>query len=614
MVAVANGSSVSNGLLTSQTAPDGKNNPDENKRHANGTSGRNSVNDPKPSLVVKNGKVRHILAIMALSAIVMANMNRQAYNQALVRMIKKPLKQTASESTGTTTDRPRNDSNSAPAQSDQMSSAANFDGGDEMSGLIANEIGSVTSASEQLPSSTELPSSTTSSSPSYDPDQDGFEWDGTQISLLQAGFSYGYMFFMIPGGRMSEIYGSKWVIFLSGFGSALCSVLTPFIADQSYHLLVASRVLMGLCQTGVSPALYAFCTRWLAPDEASVYLPLIKVGVMIGFMFGSLINGFMPWRTMFYVVGLVGFIWSLMWAFFASSEPRDHRFISRSELKFIEHSLERRQESESKQRSDGGEKQTGAKKSSAAPWLSILSNPVVLAFTFTKFTVKLSTDVQTMQLPMYLRNVFQVSDSLNGLLNGANFAIQACFTGLVAYTAKEMVQRGTFGLQKTGVRVLFQGINNFGMGLGYLLISFNMGSLELVCCAVIFLSISSMFGSGGEAVLPVDLTTEYAASIMAIANSLANVSGIVMPQIVSMLLANQLNSAANWNRVLWFVSCTMICGGSVFTLFVRAELQDFHKRRTSKETEMEAIESPRAMTVLDMEENNGQSSSWTSRL
>lgn len=508
----------------------------------------------------KTGHIRHIIALLALSSIVLANLNRQAYNQALVRMARRDSKHKLPETGDGVED---NTSAGAEATPDHVTAFPDVEDSNFTHEPNANTEDRTTRV---------------------EPDQ-GFEWTGAQISLLQAGFSYGYTFFMIPGGRLSEIYGAKWVIFLSSFGSALCSFMTPFLANTSVTLLFASRVFMGLSQTGVSPALYALLSRWLPPDESSVYLPMIKVGVMIGFMAGSMINGFLPWQFMFYILGLVGLAWSALWAFFASSLPGEHKFMSKEELAYIQHCLERRDNSWKPKGASGAAKEKTRRRSKSAPWLRIIKNPVVLAFAFTKFTVKLSTDAQTTQVPRYLSQVFQISDQLNGLLNGANFAIQAVFTGAVAYVANQMVVNKQFGLNKTGIRRLFQGINCFGMSLAYLLISFNMGSLNLACGAVILLSVSSMFGAGGEAVLPLDLTTEYSASIMAIANSVANMSGIVLPPMVLLFLANQPTSSENWNHAWWFVSAIMAGGGLMFTLVVRAKIQGFNEGKKVKKQE-----------------------------
>lgn len=138
-------------------------------------------------------------------------------------------------------------------------------------------------------------------------------------------------------------------------------------------------------------------------------------------------------------------------------------------------------------------------------------------------------------------------------------------------------------MSKTGVRRLFQGICNFGMGISYLMLTFDMSSLNLAIFAVFVMAFTSMFGSGGEAVLPIDLSVEYSASIMAIANSAANLSGIVLPEIVKFIFILDLSTGANnWALVWWCVGFIIILGGVAFVFGVKAEIQDFSSPRGSK--------------------------------
>lgn len=166
----------------------------------------------------------------------------------------------------------------------------------------------------------------------------------------------------------------------------------------------------------------------------------------------------------------------------------------------------------------------------------------------------------------------------------------------MAYIAKEFVVRKTFGLSKTGVRRLFQGINNFGMALAYVLMSFNMNSLNIVCCSVIILSVTSMFSSGGEAVTPIDLSNEYSASIMAIANSCANLSGIIQPKFVAFLLGDDPLSTDNWNLVWRTLGATLVGGGLLFTFLVNAKIQDF----TTKNEEKKDFNNNKPEIVIEM--------------
>lgn len=296
---------------------------------------------------------------------------------------------------------------------------------------------------------------------------------------------------------------------------------------------------------------------------------------MIGFMMGSMISGYLTWRLTFYSVGALGLLWSLMWALMTSSDPCQHRLIDKNEIDYIQYQI--------KGANKNRKVSTNTARKSAAPWIKILTNPVVMSFVLAKFTIKLSTDAQTMQIPMYMKNVFHVSKTLNGNLSAMNFAIQGLFTGLVAWSAKEFVVRQKFGLHKTGVRRLFQGLCNFGMGFAYFLITFNMSSLGVVCGAIVILSVAAMFGSGGEAVLPIDLSQEYSASIMAIANSLANFSGILLPQIVALVLDGQMDNAERWNTIWRIVGSLMVVGGLAFTFGVKAKIQDFSAKQKVEE-------------------------------
>lgn len=349
------------------------------------------------------GYMRHIIALLALSSIVLANANRQAFNQALVSMTRDKPAVPATTTTSTTTPTP--EANDAliftmfpPVETTTINSMTTT--------IISEARGDSELTTQYDPIEDLLVDTAAQDAIKTDDHDDKFDWTPKQIALLQSAFSYGYTPFMIPGGRMCEVYGAKWVVFASGFGSALCCLFAPFFADWNYNLLVVSRILMGLCQTGVSPALYALLARWLPSDESSVYLPMIKVAVQLGFMAGSLFSGFFTWRMTFFQVGIIGVIWSAIWVFFVSSEPKEHKFLSKNELLYIQREIGKQTKSIESSKSKNSDKKQ------SAPWLAIATNPMVLAFMFSKFTVKLSTDTQSMQIPMYLSKVFHVSQEL----------------------------------------------------------------------------------------------------------------------------------------------------------------------------------------------------------
>merc|ERR1719402_751649 len=75
----------------------------------------------------------------------------------------------------------------------------------------------------------------------------GFNWDEkTQGNVLGA-FFYGYVLTQIPGGRLAEIFGGKWLFGIGILVTAVFTLLTPLAATlPSIWFLYAVRVIEGL--------------------------------------------------------------------------------------------------------------------------------------------------------------------------------------------------------------------------------------------------------------------------------------------------------------------------------------------------------------------------------
>lgn len=154
------------------------------------------------------------------------------------------------------------------------------------------------------------------------------------------------------------------------------------------------------------------------------------------------------------------------------------------------------------------------------------------------------------------------------------FVLQACLTGPVAYAANELIIRGPCGLTKTKVRRIFQGASNIGMALGYIAFTVT-NSMTVIYIAMVVIALASTLGAAGEAVVPIDLTNKYSASIMAIANCVANSSGYIVPPIVSAIVGDQVQSYERWQSFWWMLSSILIIGSILFACIMQAEIQDF---------------------------------------
>lgn len=96
---------------------------------------------------------------------------------------------------------------------------------------------------------------------------DKFDWDQEDQGLILGAFFYGYVITHVPGALLCKRYGGKLVLCCGLLLNALLTVLTPVtIQIAGKYGMVVLRVIMGLGQGTVFPALCALLASW-APEK-----------------------------------------------------------------------------------------------------------------------------------------------------------------------------------------------------------------------------------------------------------------------------------------------------------------------------------------------------------
>lgn len=229
---------------------------------------------------------------------------------------------------------------------------------------------------------------------------DTFDWDVQQKTRLLGAFFYSYPVFMVAGGWIAETYGVKYVLLTSVAGSGLINLLTPWMARNSFIMLVSSRIVMGAIQAGAFPAMYALFNEWLTMSEASIFAPLIKVNLRLGALLGTALSGIIvEWPNVFYSAGYISLVWSILWMIFATSQPKDSNWVSKLELAHIlRKKLTKLKDMESK-----------LHQKRSTPWLKIITAPSVIALIIIKLTFNFGIDFVVILLPSYLKAVHHMS-------------------------------------------------------------------------------------------------------------------------------------------------------------------------------------------------------------
>lgn len=167
--------------------------------------------------------------------------------------------------------------------------------------------------------------------------------DDRIVCQLLAAYFYGYTLFQMPAGRLSELFGARYVLFLGTLCSGLVSFCIPFLLDWSPIAMIVGRVLIGMSHATCLSCGYTFFTEWIPNSkQKSVAITWINVAFELGGICSFFLSGYicasdlLGWRYTFYLFALPAFVWSIPYYFLVFSRPEDDPGLSLYERKMIE--------------------------------------------------------------------------------------------------------------------------------------------------------------------------------------------------------------------------------------------------------------------------------------
>jgi len=137
-----------------------------------------------------------------------------------------------------------------------------------------------------------------------------------QLGNLEIGILYGTAFSIIyalagiPMGRLADRISRKWLIAAGLLVWSIMTILSGFAT--SFAFLIVARLLIGVSQATLSPAVYSLLADIFPPAKRatifSYYASGIFIGIGLSFLAGGKIAMEFDWRTSLIAVGIPGLI------------------------------------------------------------------------------------------------------------------------------------------------------------------------------------------------------------------------------------------------------------------------------------------------------------------
>jgi MFS family permease len=179
-----------------------------------------------------------------------------------------------------------------------------------------------------------------------------------QMGLVLGAFWLAYALFEIPSGRMGDRVGARFTITRIVLAWSLFTVLTG--AATGFYSLLVYRFLFGAGEAGAFPNMARVQSRWLPIVERARAGGLLWLMARWGMAFAPLIFGAITrsvvrlqsgqnesaigswfltlpaWRIAFFISGLIGVVWCLLFYPWFRDEPSDKASVNAAELHHIE--------------------------------------------------------------------------------------------------------------------------------------------------------------------------------------------------------------------------------------------------------------------------------------
>lgn len=412
-----------------------------------------------------------------------------------------------------------------------------------------------------------------------------FGYANADKGTVLAAFFAGYMCLQIPGGWLARRFGG-WAVLGTGLVlSSLTVLLTPWAAS-SLHALVALRVLTGLGQSALYPTTHALVSHWAPGSERSFFVSLAWSGGYLGpasaQCLGQLFPVFSPrrpstppaqavanlasgviiaeaenggswetpwvgWRGVFFVWGIAGLAFAGLWLVVGASSPEQHSWgVSGTERVHVASTRERVSE-----------------RTSAVPWRRLLLHPAVLAMVVAQTCHNWSLYLLLSWMPEFLRQQLHLDVRLIGFAAVAPFL--ACFAmSLVAGVAADAcIHRG---VRTVVVRKAMHTLSQLVPALALVAAGFVPGPAAVVTMLTISVGVSGAAGAGFGA-NHLDVAPQHASITLAVANSVASLSGVLAPLVVGAIVNPPHDDLAHWRAAFAVSAAVSVCGWAVFLAF-----------------------------------------------
>ncbi|XP_030383507.1 putative inorganic phosphate cotransporter [Scaptodrosophila lebanonensis] len=205
------------------------------------------------------------------------------------------------------------------------------------------------------------------------------------------------------------------------------------------------------------------------------------------------------------------------------------------------------------------------------PWCAIMTNKAMIAMVTAQIGHDWGLFVIVTDLPKYFSGVLGMSVQKNGFLTSLPFILFWVVSIISGFVGDCLIVRNY--LSVTNVRKVMTVIAAWGPGAFMVLASY--GGCNRMFVVIMFTLCMGSMGPyfTGMKLSPLDMSPNYAGTIMAISNGIGALTGILAPYSVGLLAPN--GTMIEWRYVFWLAFALLFITAIVFIVWGSGKVQPY---------------------------------------
>ncbi|XP_076624577.1 putative inorganic phosphate cotransporter isoform X1 [Colletes latitarsis] len=396
------------------------------------------------------------------------------------------------------------------------------------------------------------------------PDFEEFPWDNKIKDNILSSFFWGYVCTQIIGSIIAQRWGAQKLFSLAVFICGVATLLVPVAATYSgWEAVCVTRVIAGLCQGTVLPCLHTLLSKWAPVEERGRMSTFVYAGGWIGNVICLLSSGLLSasslgWPSCFYSWGSIAIICGSLFFIIGKESPAVHSSIPQDEKEYIETSLGI----------------TETEETLSTPWFAMLTSLPMWALLITQAAQNWGFWMLLTKIPSYMGSALGFDIKKNGIVSSLPYLTAWICSFPISYISDCLIKRNIFTIQ-TSRKVC----NTIGQWIpAVALICLGYVDKENPEIAVVLLVIAVACNIAvycGHNVNHMDLSPNFAGTLMGVTNTAANVCSILAPLTAGIIVDDPTN-VLQWRNIFFLSAVIYFLGNLIFILFGTSKIQKWN--------------------------------------